>query len=333
MDAISFVLGVNSSQLRSAQLKELINKSVFDSNAKGAKTVVRMFYVANDGSEVVFSRSVNAQGTSEYRLGSKVVNYADFESYLQSQNILIKARNFLVFQGDVENIASKSPKDLTKLVEQISGSIEFKEEYDRLRLEQDKALEQSTAAFGKKKGIFAELKQVKEQKDEFILFEKLVNEKMNLICEQTLFRLFYIENEVESLVKENEDKKSLSEELELKSQETEAETQAKKVDQGKIQKEHLSLEKKIKKINSELEQKNPENVKIDEQIRFINEKLKNLEDSKESLIQESSTQQVSISSLNLEIKQLEKSLQVFDETELKAASTIDTKSIPEYNQM
>ena len=60
-------------------------------------------------------------GSSEYRINDKVVTAAQYSQILETQNILIKARNFLVFQGDVEAIASKSPRDLTKLFEQISG--------------------------------------------------------------------------------------------------------------------------------------------------------------------------------------------------------------------
>jgi structural maintenance of chromosome 1 len=49
------------------------------------------------------------------------VTAAEYQQALEKHNILIKARNFLVFQGDVEAIASQSPKDLTRLIEQISG--------------------------------------------------------------------------------------------------------------------------------------------------------------------------------------------------------------------
>jgi structural maintenance of chromosome 1 len=65
--------------------------------------------------------SVNHSGVSEYKLNDKVVSYADYNECLEKENILVRARNFLVFQGDVEAIASQSPKDLTKLIEQISG--------------------------------------------------------------------------------------------------------------------------------------------------------------------------------------------------------------------
>jgi structural maintenance of chromosome 1 len=45
---------------------------------------------------------------------------------LKEIGILVKARNFLVFQGDVESIASKSPDELTKLFEQIATSDELR---------------------------------------------------------------------------------------------------------------------------------------------------------------------------------------------------------------
>lgn len=54
------------------------------------------------------------------------VTWEVYEKRLRDIGVLVKARNFLVFQGDVESIASKSPKELTQLFEQISGSDEFK---------------------------------------------------------------------------------------------------------------------------------------------------------------------------------------------------------------
>ena len=36
------------------------------------------------------------------------------------------------FKGDVENLASKTPKELTELVEQISGSEDYRLQYEEL---------------------------------------------------------------------------------------------------------------------------------------------------------------------------------------------------------
>lgn len=42
--------------------------------------------------------SVSANGTSDYRLNGKVVTYKKYNETLEGFNILVKAKNFLVFQ-------------------------------------------------------------------------------------------------------------------------------------------------------------------------------------------------------------------------------------------
>ena len=73
---------------------------------------------------------ISTTGSSEYRLNDKVVSAQAYNAALAKHNILTKAKNFLVFQGDVEAVASQSPRDLTRLIEQISGSLELEKEYE-----------------------------------------------------------------------------------------------------------------------------------------------------------------------------------------------------------
>ena len=122
--------------------------------------------------------SVTATGSSDYKLNDQIISFAEYNKILEGENILIKARNFLVFQGDVEAIASKSPKDLTKLIEQISGSEDLKVEYDRLKDVHDKALELSTSAFNKKRSLTNEIKTVQDQKDDAVRYEQLILQKV-----------------------------------------------------------------------------------------------------------------------------------------------------------
>jgi structural maintenance of chromosome 1 len=133
MDAISFVLGVHSSHLRSQNLKDMIYRSEALLNqgedaptvVSGGRTPRRAFVTAvyenNQGREVRFMRSINQNGQSEYRINDRTVQYSQYNAALEKENILVKAKNFLVFQGDVESVASQNPKDLTRLIEQISG--------------------------------------------------------------------------------------------------------------------------------------------------------------------------------------------------------------------
>ena len=131
MDAISFVLGVHSSHLRSQNLKDMIYRSEAlrregeESSSMSTRTPrkasVTAVYEKQPGREVRFMRSINQHGQSEYRIDNRVVQYAQYNNALEKENILVKAKNFLVFQGDVESVASQNPKDLTRLIEQISG--------------------------------------------------------------------------------------------------------------------------------------------------------------------------------------------------------------------
>jgi structural maintenance of chromosome 1 len=121
---------------------------------------------------------ISTTGASEYRLNNKVVTYSAYNAALTSHNILVKAKNFLVFQGDVEAVASQSPRELSRLIEQISGSLELAQEYEKAKEAQDRATENATFNFTKRRGIAGEIKQYKEQKGEAERFESLCNEKV-----------------------------------------------------------------------------------------------------------------------------------------------------------
>lgn len=152
MDAISFVLGVRSTQLRGAQLRDLVY--AFDDREKeqkGRKAFVRLVYQLETGSELHFTRNITTAGSSEYRIDDKVVTWDGYSAKLKSLGILVKTRNFLVFQGGVESIASRNPTELTAHLEQISGSDEFKREYAELELKKGSAEEKSTLIYQEKK--------------------------------------------------------------------------------------------------------------------------------------------------------------------------------------
>lgn len=47
----------------------------------------------------------------------------EYLAELEKLKINVKAKNFLVFQGAVESIAMKNPKEMTALFEEISGLV------------------------------------------------------------------------------------------------------------------------------------------------------------------------------------------------------------------
>ncbi|GFH10083.1 structural maintenance of chromosomes protein 1, partial [Haematococcus lacustris] len=79
------------------------------------------------------SSEPDATYQSVYKVDDKAVSFDTYCQRLGGFGILVKVRNFLVFQGDIEAVAAKTPAGLTGLLEQISGSDALKAQYDQLQ--------------------------------------------------------------------------------------------------------------------------------------------------------------------------------------------------------
>ncbi|KAL9251813.1 Structural maintenance of chromosomes protein 1-like protein [Drosera capensis] len=276
MDAISFVLGVRTGHLRGAQLKDLIYAfEDKEKEAKGRRAYVKLVYEKGDGSEVEFMRGiVGGSGGSEYRIDGRVVGWEVYNEKLRELGILVKARNFLVFQGDVESIASKNPKELTALLEQISGSEEHKREYEELEEQKALAEEKSALVYQRKKTIVMERKQKREQKVEAEKHIKLQENLKELKTEHYLWQLYNIERDIEKLDTEREVDKSHQRELVQELSDSEREKLEKQKVLAKYQKEISKYERRIAEKNSRLDQNQPELLKLEQQAFRIKSKIK-----------------------------------------------------------
>ena len=103
------------------------------------------------GKTTIFSRIITSKGVGEYQINHKTVTFKAYEEKLASIGVLLKARNFLVFQGDVEAMARKNPKQLVEMFENISGSGELKEEYEKCWKAKEEAEQRTIFAYNKTK--------------------------------------------------------------------------------------------------------------------------------------------------------------------------------------
>ena len=308
MDAISFVLGIKSSHLRSAHLKDLVYRgrvlktSKINDDGSAAPTTnghvnrdgegldeetqsqrpgrndpksawVMAVYEDDAGEERKWKRTITNQGASEYRIDDKVVTATEYNNKLEEENILIKARNFLVFQGDVEAIASQSPKDLTRLIEQISGSLEYKADYERLQEEAEQAAENQTYNLHRRRGINSEIKQYQEQKKEAEAFQTKAEERDTAIVTQILYKLYHfqrvIDESKDSIKEHQENLKEYRRGVEKYEKSLEAARQ----DQAKVSKEVAKVERNIKRKEKEVEEKENSLVPIDEKVDHITKEI------------------------------------------------------------
>jgi len=156
---------------------------------------------------------------------------------LEKLGINVKAKNFLVFQGAVENIAMKNPKERTALFEEISGSGSLKEDYDRLKAEMIKAEEDTQYTLQKKKGIAAERKEAKLEKEEAEKYQKLRDDLADQQINLYLFKLYHCEKDIENATMEISKKQQEKTKKEERKEKVEEILKEKKKDHTKISKD------------------------------------------------------------------------------------------------
>ncbi|RAH83745.1 cohesin complex subunit [Aspergillus japonicus CBS 114.51] len=340
MDAISFVLGIKSSHLRSTNLRDLVyrgrvlrtskvdaNGNAIDGVADGEEQPedeidgeqsqdptgtsdprtawVMAVYEDDAGEEQQWRRSITSGGVSEYRINGRPVTAQQYNEALEAENILIKARNFLVFQGDVEAIASQSPKDLTRLIEQISGSLEYKAEYERLKAEAEEAAESQTVQLNRRRGINSEIKQYQEQKREAENYARKAEERDQAIITHILWKLFHFQRLIDASSAD-----ILKYQDELKEFRRGVEKYEKNVEDAKkshamVGRDVAKAERNIVKKEKDIEEAANALVPVDEKVDITRKKVERFASRIAEITREKDTQSANV-------KQLEKDLKVVD---------------------
>ncbi|KAL9243005.1 hypothetical protein vseg_016947 [Gypsophila vaccaria] len=322
MDAISFVLGVRSTHLRGAQLKDLIYAfDDRDREQRGRRAFVKLVYLLCDGTEIEFMRSIGSGGGSEYRIDGRTVGWDQYNDRLRDLGILVKARNFLVFQGDVESIASKNPKELTGLLEQISGSEEHKKDYEELEEQKARAEEKSALVYQRKKTIVGERKQKKEQKEEAERHLRLQEKLKSLKTEHFLWQIYNLEKDIDKTTEELEEEKSSLQELVQEQNGYEHEKREKDKELAKYQKEINKLERKIMDRSTKLD-KNHELLKLKEETSRIKSKIKSTQKELDKKREEKKKHSTKVEKLKKDLSILTQKLKEMNENSPDAGSKI-----------
>ncbi|UYV72662.1 K02A2.6-like [Cordylochernes scorpioides] len=304
MDAISFVLGEKTSSLRVKKLNELIHGAPIGAPV-ASRASVTAIYGHDDGTETNFTRLVIGTA-SEYRIDGKVVGNNEYASRLESLGINVKAKNFLVFQGAVESIAMKSPKERTLLFEEISHSSENKEEYDRLRSEMIKAEEDTQFTYQKKKGIAAEKKEARLEKEEADKYQRLKEESAAKQVQLQLFKLYHNERDTEALTEDLVQKNKDLEKVCRKREKVEEEVKEKKKEHGRLQRELAKLEQNIREAELDLNKKRPAFIKAKEKTSHVQKKLESAKKSLKGAKKANDAHMADIDELEKELEEIEK---------------------------
>lgn len=346
MDAISFVLGIKSSQLRSSQLRDLVyrgrvmktSKIQDDGTAAPAtnghtngveegdegeasqrasrgdpKTAwVMAVYEDDAGDEQKWKRTITSSGSSEYRINDRVVTAQQYNEALEAENILIKARNFLVFQGDVEAIAAQNPKQLTHMIEQISGSLEYKEEFEKLQAEEEEAIEQQNFQLQRRRGINSEMKQYLEQKREAENYQKKEEERDDAIINHILWKLYHFQQEMDESSAQIQEHQEHLKEFRRNVETYEKRVEAARKEQSSVVREVNKIERGIKAKEKSVEDRENSLIPIDEKIAQSKKDMGELRKRIADVKKDRETQVATVQNLRKNLATVEKAQQQFE---------------------
>lgn len=283
MDAISFCLGIKAKHLRGDKLKDLVyRREEEDPDANVRRASATMVFRTADGGVLHFGRAINSKGQGTYMYGApsnvQSVTYDEFLNHLACNQIFVKARNFLVFQGDVMELARRQGGDLTTMLETISGSDLMKEEYDRLSKELDIMEETARMHFQHRREVEGTVAILDKQRREVERYHELRRLREHLGVEVLLFRIYCAEQELQRERSSNEDVRCdlAAVEAELKTkrrdaEETEAQRKVAETETDQATSQHFVL-------SSNLEQLKPEISNCRKQAAHWSKKLKERED-------------------------------------------------------
>ncbi|XP_063784968.1 structural maintenance of chromosomes protein 1B isoform X2 [Pseudophryne corroboree] len=310
MDAFSFVMGEKTTNLRVKSLRELIHGANIGRPVSSTASV-HLVYCEEDGEETTFSRII-VGGSSEYRLNNSLVGRSAYVAELEKIGIIVKARNCLVFQGEVESIAMKKPKERTHLFEQISNSAELAEEYAVKRKLMLEAEEDAQHSYAKKKTAAAERKNARLEKEEADYYKRLQEQAKESKVQLQLFQLYYNEKKMESLLRGLKEKQQDNHIQKKQLSNVELELKDAKKNHGRLNREMQQIEKEIKAQDLSLNHSRPQYIKAKEntahqikKVEMTKSTLKNSEKRCYKLGQE-------IAELEKDINEVQKASREFD---------------------
>ncbi|KAF6121842.1 structural maintenance of chromosomes 1B [Phyllostomus discolor] len=310
MDALSFVMAEKIANLRVKHIQELIH-GAHVGKPVAASASVKIVYVEDSGEEKTFARIIRG-GCSEFRFDDSPVSRSAYVAELEKIGIIVKARNCLVFQGTVESISMKKPRERTQFFEEISSSRELIGEYEEKKRKLQRAEEDAQFNFNKKRNVAAERKQAKLEKEEAERYQSLLEElKINKIQLQ-LFKLYHNEKKIHSLNSELEHANANLSVTKESLSRHEAIVKAKKREHGVLTRQLQQTEKELKSLEALLNQKRPQYIKAKENTSHHLKKLEVAKKSMKDSEKQCSKQEDDIKALETELVDLDVAWKSFE---------------------
>ncbi|KAG7221093.1 hypothetical protein INR49_017534, partial [Caranx melampygus] len=259
MDALGFVMGERAASLRVKHLRDLVY-GAHEGQPVTDTARVSMCYCDDEDEETIFCRTIT-NDSSEYRVNDVHVTLAKYFEELEKIGIVTKARNCLVFQGAVESIALRDPKERTKMFELISQSWECAPEYDQKKKALLQAKEDTQFHFNKKKSATVERKHVSLERLEAQRYQALIDELDHNRQQLSLAGLYHNEKSINILSNNLNEKQQAAAAKNTEMENCEQMVTSHKKEHGRLTREQQQVEREIRSQEHVLSQTQSQYIK------------------------------------------------------------------------
>ncbi|CAK9111124.1 unnamed protein product [Durusdinium trenchii] len=314
MDAVSFVLGVRTRHLRSDRLQELVHRKEQEplSAVAGRRCSVELVYVDESGDqpkEKTFRRVIQPAAEARFQINGEAVSQEFYLSSLEEINILSKARNFLVFQGDVEAAAQRQGKELTGFLEQVSGSIAMRAEYEKLASEKASKEDVARDLYTRKRNAQNEKKRMSQQKEEAERYRSIELERRKLQAEFVLFRACCADTKGEEIAASIQDLRSEVDEAQADRKEADRQVEEAEKERAQVQLAVSEVEKRLHSAKSHSHQLSPEEVQARSELQAVEKRQQETVRQQELDKERQKRLQIQAAELNERVRQVETELE------------------------
>ncbi|KYQ90772.1 structural maintenance of chromosome protein [Tieghemostelium lacteum] len=337
LDAIIFVLGYKATAIRGSKLQDLV---YIGADIVNPKTYVKLHFRDQHNKLYVLGRNItvkNKRFESSYTIDSKELSAQEFQKQLLELGINIASKSFFIFQGDVENHANRHPKEITHEIEVVSGSVQYKQQYDQLEKQKKDAEDAVFSVYSKRKTITHERDLFKEQWSEVKVYQQMQNKIETIRGNQDLAKLFFTRKLVDRESSSINKMHNSIEETRLNLEPLEKKQTELSIQQATLHKEVIATEDQIEQLTKKTKRKG-DSIRIAEDIKYITERidqaknlLKKQEQNKQIQSQEVEQLREQLVRYTLELEQIEKKHS--EEMKISGNLVMTHAEIEEYNQL
>uniref|UniRef100_A0A8D9B9U0 Structural maintenance of chromosomes protein 1A n=1 Tax=Cacopsylla melanoneura TaxID=428564 RepID=A0A8D9B9U0_9HEMI len=278
-------------------------ESVNDSTSRSVES--NLDWIRQD---IVFTRNLIMTSPqsfeTEFKINNEIVTPEIYQELLRKLGINNQANVFLIFQGRVEELALKKPMEMTLLFETISGSIQYKPEYDRISSQINSLLRQDMKVKTKLKLLRQERLELNRTVLADRAFRQIEDDSDEATLIYYLFKLQTNEQHRNACQSELTDKEKLLAEYKAELTDREDALKSKKKELGAVQRDLAGLEQGIHNVEMSFVEQKCGLIKIQETVDQARRKAACCEQQYRSVEKQNKHDMDSVNQLNNTLRTL-----------------------------